>query len=1037
MHQLPIILFPTQPAQLLLVHPRPLLYRVATSALRRPPSRYINMHLPPAFTSAPLLTRRVFLSGSRLCTRPARRRLRATRHAHVRLHAHTAAAAAAQAPASSSSRHAPAPGEKLPPLPPALCPDGDMPTRYDPAAVEQPLYSWWEGAGLFKPAAPNGKEPFTICMPPPNVTGGLHMGHAMFATLEDILARYHRMKGRPTLWLPGTDHAGIATQLVVEKMLAKEGVSREALGRERFVERVWQWKKEKGDYISEQMRRLGASCDWSRSKFTLEDHMSGGVAEAFKRLHDAGLVYRGDYMVNWSPKLRTAVSDLEVDFVEEQGKLYYFKYPLAGSSEFIPVATTRPETILGDTAVCVHPEDPRYKHLIGKTVVVPIVGREIPVIADEYVDREFGTGALKITPGHDQNDYELGKKHDLPIISIMNKDASINANGGNFEGLDRFDAREQLWAAMDEADLVIKVEDHVNRVPRSQRGGEVIEPLVSMQWFVKMESLAKPALEAVRNKEITIIPQRFEKVYYNWLEDIKDWCVSRQLWWGHRIPVWYVEEHPGDYIVARSDEEAEQIASGKYVGESVTLRKETDVLDTWFSSGLWPFSTMGWPDENAEDLQTYFPGSVMETGYDILFFWVARMIMMGMWLTGKVPFETVYLHGLVRDKEGRKMSKSIGNVIDPLDTITSYGTDALRYTLVTGSTPGQDIPLSNEKVESNRNFANKLWNASRYILGNLGGISEAERKELAQIALSDFSNAQQSLALPERYIMSRLHTLVEQVDTGLGTLAFGDAGRQIYEFLWDEFADWYLEASKTRLYGEDKEAARQARATLVYVMDTCLRLLHPFMPYVTEALWHRFPRDESPEQALVVATWPKGGSIDEDSVRRFERLQSLVRSIRNARAEYQVEPGRKIPMTIRAESVTASDVQDEKNVLCSLAKLDPDQFEIEVIVESESTTEGHADDTSALHLYVADGLEAVIPMSGMIDFEKERKRLEKQSQKVQKDLEGLQRRLNAPGFAHKAPPAVVAQTKESAVELDSQLASLTKRLQEVAKLSAE
>lgn len=940
-------------------------------------------------------------------------------------------------PSTEVSRYAPEKGDSIPPLPDVLK-QGDMPSRYDPVVVEQVLYEWWENAGLFKPRKPGEKGAFTVCMPPPNVTGGLHMGHAMFATLEDIMVRYQRMKGKATLWLPGVDHAGIATQLVVEKELRQtEGVGREELGRERFLERVWKWKEDKGDYISLQMRRLGASCDWNRSRFTLENDMSVAVAEAFKRLHDAGLVYRGDYMVNWSPNLKTAVSDLEVDFVEEQGKLYYFKYPLSDGHEFIPVATTRPETILGDTAVCVHPEDERYRHLVGRNVIVPIMGREIPIIADEYVDREFGTGALKITPGHDYNDYDLGKKHKLPIINIMNKDASVNENGGQFAGLNRFEARKQLWKAMDEAGFVIKAEDHVNRVPRSQRGGEVIEPLVSTQWFVKMESLARPALEAVRNKEITILPQRFEKIYRNWLEDIKDWCVSRQLWWGHRIPVWYIEEYPGDYIVARSDEEAQQLATDKHRGATVTLRQETDVLDTWFSSGLWPFSTMGWPREDAEDLKDFFPSSVMETGYDILFFWVARMIMMSLWFTGKVPFHTVYLHGLVRDKHGRKMSKSVGNVIDPLDTIASYGTDALRYSLVTGSTPGQDIPLSNEKIESNRNFANKLWNACRYIISNLDGISAEERGRLATLPMSDFASRQDSLALPERYIISRLHALVDAVDTGLDTLSFGDVGRQIYEFLWDEFADWYVEASKTRLYGQEEEAAKEARATLVYVMDTCLRLLHPFMPYVTEALWQRFPRNGSSEQALIIAAWPTGGNVDADAIRRFDKLQSLVRSIRNARAEYQVEPARKIPVTIVAEYVTAGDVGAEKKVLCSLAKLDPDRFKIDVIEQTESDSKQNPDDNTALRLYVADGLEAIIPMRDMIDFEKERKRLEKQSQKIQKDLEGLQRRLNAPGFANKAPPVVVSQTKARAEELDAQLVNLEKRLQEVVRMSSE
>lgn len=876
-------------------------------------------------------------------------------------------------------------------------------------------------------------------MPPPNVTGNLHMGHAMFATLEDILTRYHRMCGRPTLWLPGSDHAGIATQLVVEKQLAEEGISREAIGRDAFLEKVWDWKEEKGGYISQQIRRLGASCDWGRAKFTLEDQMSSAVTEAFNRLHEEGLVYRGDYMVNWSPRLGTAVSDLEVDFVEEKGFLYYFRYPLSEGEEFIPVATTRPETILGDMAVCVHPLDDRYASFIGKTVLVPIINREIPVIADEYVDREFGTGALKITPGHDVNDYELGKKYGLHILNIMNKDATINANGGIFEGLDRFDARKKLWDAMEESGLVIRVEDYVNRVPRSQRGGEIIEPLVSTQWFVKMKSLAENALDVVRNEQINIVPKRFEKIYFNWLEDIRDWCVSRQLWWGHRIPVWYVSEHPNEYIVARNDEDAHEIATERYVGQNVTLTQETDVLDTWFSSGLWPFSTMGWPNEEASDFKTFFPGSIMETGYDILFFWVARMIMMSIWLTGKIPFDTVYLHGLVRDKDGRKMSKSIGNVIDPLDTIAKYGTDALRYSLVTGSTPGQDIPLSNEKVESNRNFANKLWNASRFVIGNLNEISDEERRYLAQVAISDFGDSYSSLQLPERYIIAKLHILVDSVKSGLDTLSFGDVGRQIYEFLWDEFADWYVETSKTRFFGTDKEACRQARATLVYVMDTCLRLLHPFMPYVTEAIWHRFPRNGSPEQALIVAAWPKGGAVDHNAIRRFERMQSLIRYIRNARAEYQVDHGRKIPLTVRADAETAKDIEEEKKMLFLLTKVDPDQLSIEVVegASTASKEDGAEESKSdAVHLYVADGLEGLIPMRDMVDFEKERKRLEKQSEKLRKDLEGLNKRLNAPGFADKAPTAVIEKTKESAGELDTQLTSLSNRLAEIEKMAA-
>lgn len=939
-----------------------------------------------------------------------------------------------------SPRYAPAPHEKLPPLPDSVASAGEMPPRYDPQLVEQDLYAWWEKSGLFRPRVSNGREPFTLCMPPPNVTGVLHMGHAMFATLQDILTRFHRMRGRPTLWLPGTDHAGIATQLVVEKSLAAEGKSRTEMGREEFLKKVWQWKEEKGGYITQQMRRLGSSCDWERERFTLEPGMSESVVEAFKRLYDAGLIYKGDYMVNWSPNLGTAVSDLEVEFSEENGKLYFFQYPLADGTGFLPIATTRPETILGDTALCVHPEDERYKHLIGSKAKVPIIGRDIPIISDEYVDREFGTGALKITPGHDHNDYDLGKKHHLEMINIMNRDASINENGGPFQGLDRFAARKELWKAMEEKGLVIKVETHVNRVPRSQRGGEVIEPLVSSQWFVKMDGLARDAMDAVRDKKVTIVPQRFEKVYFNWLEDIRDWCISRQLWWGHRIPVWYVNGKDDEFIVACSEDEAYEQAAEKYKGRKVTLTQETDVLDTWFSSGLWPFSTMGWPNEDADDMQSFFPGSVLETGYDILFFWVARMIMMSLFFTGKVPFETVYLHGLVRDKDGRKMSKSLGNVIDPIDTINQFGTDALRYTLVTGSTPGQDIPLSNEKVEANRNFTNKLWNASRFIVGNLDGISNDERRHLAQIALTGFdaSVADESLPLPERYIVSRLHGLVASVASGLEMLSFGDAGRLIQEFLWDEFADWYVEIAKTRLYASDEEARKQTRATLVYVMDTCLRLLHPFMPYVTEAIWHRFPRDGSPEQALITAAWPVGGVIDHDAVRRFERLQALVGRIRNARAEYQVEAAHKIPLTVRADAVSAADIEAEKAMLFLLTKVDPEQFTVEVVemgmIEAEGDAEG---DDQALHLIVADGIEAVIPMRSMIDFDKERKRLEKQMAKVQKDLHGLNKRLDSPSFADKAPAAVVQQTKTSADQLDAQLSSLTKRLGDIEKLASE
>ena len=594
-----------------------------------------------------------------------------------------------------------------------------LPKTYDFSAAEKRLYAWWEEQGYFEPTNnPNqpghdpSKKPFVISIPPANVTGKLHLGHAMFVSMEDLMIRYHRMKGEPTLWVPGTDHAGIATQLVVEQMLRDQGTSREAIGREKFEEVIWEWKEEYGGHITRQIRRLGASCSWSYERFTLDEGLSKAVREAFVTLHEQGLIYRGSRLINWSPGLKTAVSDLEVEYSEENGFLYHFKYMLAdGSADYLPVATTRPETILGDTAVAVHPDDPRYQKYIGKMVLVPMLNREVPVIADDYVDIAFGTGALKITPAHDPNDYEIGERHNLAMINIMNKDATINENGGPYAGMDRFDCRKKMWADMREAGLVIKEVPHLHQVPRSQRGGEIIEPLISAQWFVTIEPLAKKALEAVQDGRTRIVPERFEKVYFNWMENLHDWCISRQLWWGHRIPVWYCDDC-GEQTVAREDP-----TECAHCG-SQHIQQDPDVLDTWFSSGLWPFSTLGWPDKTP-DLDYFYPTSVLETGYDIIFFWVARMMMDGLWFTGEAPFHTVYLHGLIRDEHGQKMSKSKGNVVDPLETMEEYGTDALRFTLLVGSTPGNDMNLSLKKVEGNRNFANKVWNMARFILGSL------------------------------------------------------------------------------------------------------------------------------------------------------------------------------------------------------------------------------------------------------------------------------------------------------------------------------
>ncbi|MCZ7573379.1 MAG: valine--tRNA ligase [Ardenticatenaceae bacterium] len=887
----------------------------------------------------------------------------------------------------------------------------NLPKTYDPQATEERLYRWWENKGFFTPTIDWDEEPFVISMPPPNVTGGLHMGHAMFVTLEDIMTRYHRMKGEPTLWLPGTDHAGIATQLLVERMIwEQEGKRRQEVGREEFVARVWEWKERYGGYITRQLRRLGASCDWTRERFTLDPLLSRAVVEVFVRLYEKGLIYRGTYLINWSPNLQTAVSDLEVEYSTEPGTLYFFKYRLADNpNEYIPVATTRPETILGDTAVAVHPADERYQRFIGRTALVPILDRSVPVIPDEYVEREFGTGALKITPGHDPNDYEIGQRHNLPIINIMNKDATLNENGGPYAGRDRFEARKRLWADMEAAGLTLKTQPHELNVPRSQRGGEIIEPLVSTQWFVKIGPLAEPAIAAVREGCIEIIPERFEKVYFNWMENIRDWCISRQLWWGHRIPVWYTPE--GDSIVARSEEEAHQKARERY-GNDLHLEQDSDVLDTWFSSGLWPFSTLGWPDET-EDLRYFYPTTVMETGYDILFFWVARMIMMGLEMTGEVPFYTVYLHGLVRDAEGRKMSKTLGNVIDPLEVIEEYGTDALRFTLVTGTTPGQDINLAVERIEANRNFANKIWNAARFVLANV--------KEAADISsgASLDETTFEGLPLVERWIVSRHNQLVADVTDFMERHMFGEAGRALYSFLWSEFADWYIETGKTRLYAGTEEEANTARLVLLHVLERTLRLLHPFMPFVTEEIWQHLPHTEKAPEALIVAPWPVPGPVDEKAIETFEQVQDLIRAVRNARNSYDVEPGRRIAATIVAPRA-AGTVAAERPVITALARIADEGLTITDQLEQPPA--------QAVHLVVGDGLEAYLPLAGLVDLEKERERLAGQVAETRDEIARVEARLSNPGFVNKAPAQIVQGARDQVAAAQQRLTKLEERL---------
>ena len=878
-----------------------------------------------------------------------------------------------------------------------------LPKAYDFSTTEKRLYQWWEQNGFFQPSNDPNKpgfnpavKPFVISIPPPNVTGGLHLGHAMFVTMEDLMIRYHRMKGIPSLWVPGSDHAGIATQLQVEKMLAQEGLRREQIGRDEFVRRTWAWKEKYGGMITQQIRRLGASCDWTRERFTLDDGLSRAVRTAFVSLYKKGLIYRGPRMINWSPGLRTAVSDLEVEYEEEPGFLYYFKYMLEDGSGYIPVATTRPETILGDTAVAVHPDDERYTAMVGKKVRVPVLGRLVPVIADSYVDREFATGALKITPGHDPNDYLIGQRFGLEVISVLDEAACVNASGGPYAGLDRFECRKRLWEDMRAAGLTIKEEPYTVNVPRTQRGGEIVEPMISTQWFVKIKPLADAALEAVRSGRIRIVPERFVKVYYNWLENIQDWCISRQLWWGHRIPVWYCEEC-GEMIAELQD------PTGCPRCGSQKIHQDPDVLDTWFSSALWPFSTLGWP-EKTPDLDYFYPTSVMETGYDILFFWVARMIMTALEFTNNIPFHTVYLHGLIRAENGRKMSKSYGNVVDPLEMMDELGTDALRFTLLVGSTPGNDMNLSVKKVESNRNFANKIWNAGRFVIGMLSQVPEAPQGE-PQWTVAD------------SWVWARLQSLIRETNRLFESYQYGEAGRQIYEFFWSEFADWYVEVAKLQIAEGDDRAFYTAQ-TLVRVLDTCLRLLHPFTPFITEELWGHLKtaaQQHSPqmspktgwETALIIARWPESRDPEgweDQSIADFNLVMDIIRSIRNLRAEKKVMPGKKIHAILAAGDRFAL-LKSQEKTLAALAHLDAEKLILVPTIQEKPQNQ--------ISLIIS-GVEIYIPLEGLVDEGAERLRLQKELSELENQITRLENLLNG-SFAQKAPEIVVEKERQKLI----------------------
>lgn len=892
-------------------------------------------------------------------------------------------------------------------------PEIEMAKAYDFKSTERRLYDWWEKSGYFKPSndprKPGfdpSKKPFVIAIPPANVTGELHLGHAMFVSMEDLMIRYHRMKGEPSLWIPGSDHAGIATQLQVEKMLVKEGTSREQIGREEFERRTWEWKEKYGEIIFNQIRRLGASCDWDRARFTLDEGLSVAVREAFVRLYEKGLIYRGPRMINWSPGLKTAVSDLEVEYSQEPGVLYYFKYQLADNpNEYIPVATTRPETILADTAVAVHPQDPRYVHFVGRKVLVPMLNREIPVIADTYVDREFGTGALKITPGHDPNDYAIGQRHKLPMLSMFDATAHVNEIGGPYAGLDRFACRKKIWKDMFAAGLVLKEQPYTMNVPRSQRGGEIIEPMISTQWFVKIQTLADAGLSAVKDGQIKIIPDRFTKVYYNWLENIQDWCISRQLWWGHRIPVWYCQDC-GEMTVSRTDPtECSKCHSQKLV-------QDPDVLDTWFSSGLWPFSTLGWPEETP-DFKYFYPTSILETGYDILFFWVARMIMDGMEFTGKPPYHTVYLHGLIRDEHGAKMSKTKGNVIDPLTVMDEMGTDALRFTLLVGSTPGNDMNLSTKKVEANRNFINKIWNATRLVLNTLQNAPEKGKRK-------------PEWTLADRWIQTRLNQVIRNVDRLFTAHQYGEAGRQIYDFFWSEFADWYLEISKMQMT-EGGDRAYYTAKVLMQVLDSSLRLLHPFIPFVTEELWGYLKKacESSPalfipekgwKESLMLADWPDTppvGSDEEKVIDQFSLVMDLVRAIRNYRTEKNVTPGKKLEAEFYCGEKIGI-IQEQLGSICFLSHLD------RTMVTLRERRPMDMDSSGGL---VVSGIEIFLKLEEVIDIEAERNRLESEIREILTQIDRLQNLLHSP-FAEKAPVAVVEKEKQRLINFHQTLTKL-------------
>ena len=872
----------------------------------------------------------------------------------------------------------------------------DIAKTYNPAEVEDRIYDFWVKGNYFHAEVDQNKKPYTIVIPPPNITGQLHMGHALDNTLQDILIRFRRMQGYSALWMPGTDHASIATEAKIVEAMKAEGLTKEDIGREEFLNRAWAWRDKFGSRIISQLKKLGSSCDWERERFTLDEGCSKAVKEVFVRLYQKGLIYRGERIINWCPHCKTSISDAEVTYEEKEGSFWHLRYPLTDGSGYVELATTRPETMMGDTAVAVHPDDERYKDIIGKTVTLPIMNREIPVVADEYVEMDFGTGVVKITPAHDPNDFEVGLRHNLPVINIMTDQAVINEQGGKYCGMDRYTARKAVVKDLEEGGFLVKVEPMKHNVGSCYRCNSVVEPRVSKQWFVKMEPLAKPAIDTVKNGEIKLIPARFEKTYYNWMENIKDWCISRQLWWGHRIPAWYCADC-GEVIVSKTDTYTCPKCGSKNVSQ------DEDTLDTWFSSALWPFSTLGWPEENL-DLKYFYPTSTLVTGYDIIFFWVARMIFSGLEYTGKAPFNTVLFHGIVRDDQGRKMSKSLGNGIDPLEEIDKYGADALRFTLATGNTPGNDMRYSSDRVSASRNFANKIWNAARFLLMNLSDNQPAP-------------HIPDNLSIEDKWILSKFNRLVRDVTDNLDKFELGLAVAKLYDFIWDVFCDWYIELAKTKLGSGDEETAKTARAVLVYVFSETLKLLHPFMPFITEEIWQALPHSG---ESIMVSKWPEYSEdlAFETEEENFQIIMDAIRAIRNRRNEMNVPPSKKAKVVI---------VSDRAELFESCVS-----FIERLAYASEALCDDNYNPDGAVTI-VTNAATIYIPMKELMDFSKELERLEKELAKANVDKEFFEKKLNNPGFVAKAPEKVVFAQKEQLAKVLEKIENLLAGIEDIKK----